>query len=211
MKKEKKKISASLLNPYTARNVDDIQSFIKETIDGRKLITISNIRHYHDINCGEMIRNGARNQFTLPAYRTLTKLVGALTIHNSIICTKDELASILGCSTTLIKRTLKPCGSLVRYSGSDGMQKGFVKLFINPAYGWKGEHNSAYSSQQSAISNWYSSEADFSGDVIVSMVGKPYEISEDFNKWLTSFAKSIRPLKDTVYEDQAESYFFKGV
>lgn len=208
--KEDKHNTDSLLNPYTARSVDDIESYIGATVDGRKLITINNTRHYHDINCGEMVRNGAKNQFTLPAYKLMSRLVGALTIHNCIICTKGDLSLLLDCDVSKIKRTLKACGSLVEYVGSKGMQKGFVKVFINPAYGWKGEYTTAYTSQQKAIDDWYKSAEGSEGDALVYAIDKPFEISEDFDKWLTSFAKGVKPFKDNVYEEQAEAYFFKG-
>jgi hypothetical protein len=86
------------------------------------------------------------------------------------------------------------------------MQKGFIKLFVSPAYGWKGDATTAYASQQKAISDWYSTTLNLTGDIFTgSEAPKPFEIDEDFDKWLGSFAK--KPFKDNVYEEQAEAFF----
>ena len=210
VKEENKHFDASTLNPNVARNKDEIEAFIQATVDKRKLITINNVRHYHDINCGEVRRSGSEDHFTVPSYKLMVKLVKNLTIHNCFIGTTEELSKILDCGVNKISRTLQACKSLVRYQGVKGMQKGFIKLFVSPAYGWKGDATTAYQSQQRAISEWYKSGVDLIGDIAVSAEApKPFEIEEDFDKWLVSFAKGVKGSSDGVYEEQAEAYYFK--
>lgn len=204
-KEETQYYKSTTFNPSNARNTDEIVEFIKATIDKRKLITINNIQLYHDRNCGEIVRSGAKNQFTLPAYKIMQKLVGALTIHNCVICTQDNLGSVLGCEPKDIKRTLKACKSLVRYDGNKGMQKGFVKVFINPAYGWKGDSSTAYNSQQRAVAEWYKESIDLLGEMKIYHETCNIEFSEETDKWLEAFSKNLKPFSDYVYEDQAES------
>lgn len=208
IKEENKQFNASNLNPTVARNKDDIEAFIQATVDKRKLITINNVRHYHDINCGEVRRSGAEDHFTVPAFKLMSKIVKNLTIHNCFIGTTEELAKVLDCGVNKVSRTLQACKSLVRYQGVKGMQKGFIKLFVSPAYGWKGDATTAYASQQKAITEWYKTSISLVGDIYHGAEApKPFEIDEDFDKWLGSFAKGIKPFKDNVYEEQAEAYF----
>jgi hypothetical protein len=203
-KEETQYYKSTTFNPSNARNTDEIEEFIKATIDKRKLITINNIQLYHDRNCGEIVRSGAKNQFTLPAYKIMVKLVNALTIHNCLICTQDYLGSVLGCESKDIKRTLKACKSLVRYDGNKGMQKGFVKVFINPAYGWKGDSSTAYHSQRNAIADWYKESPDLLGEMQTYHETCNIEFTEDTKDWLMKFSKNLKPFSDYVYEDQAE-------
>lgn len=208
VKEENKQFNASNLNPIVARSKGEIEDFIQATVDKRKLITINNVRHYHDINCGEVKRTGMEDQFTVTSFKLMSKLVKSLTIHNCFIGTAEELGKILDCKVNHISRTLQACKSLVRYHGAKGMQKGFIKLFVSPAYGWKGDSTTAYASQQKAITEWYASSIDLVGDIFTgSEAPKPFEIDEEFDKWLGSFAKGIKPFKDNVYEEQAEAYF----
>lgn len=208
VKEETKHFTDSLMNPATARNSEEIDAFVKATVDKRKLITINNIRHYHDINCGEVKRNGTEDHFSVTSYKIMTKLVNALTIHNCILCTTEELAAILGCDVSNVKRTLSACKSLVRYQGGRGMQKGFTKVFVCPAYGWKSDSSTAYTSQQQAIYDWYKVSIDLVGDIApTSNLPESFEISSGFDKWLLSFSKRLKPFKDSVYEEQAEAYF----
>lgn len=207
-KEENKQYDASTLNPFIARSKDEIEDFIQVTVDKRKLITINNVRHYHDINCGEVKRTGREDQFSVTAFKIMSKLVKNLTINNCFIGTTEELSKILDCGANKISRTLSACKSLVRYQGVKGMQKGFIKLFVSPAYGWKGDSSTAYTSQQKAIIEWYSADVDLIGDIfLIEEAPKPFEIDEDFDKWLVSFAKGIKPFKDNVYEEQAEAIF----
>ena len=206
-KEEAQYYKSTSFNPSSARNTDEIEEFIKATIDKRKLITINNIQLYHDRNCGEIVRSGAKNQFTLPAYKIMQKLVGALTIHNCVICTQDKLGSVLGCEPKDIKRTLNACKSLVRYNGNKGMQKGFVKVFINPAYGWKGDSSVAYNSQRRAVAEWYKESPDLLSEMEVYHETCNIEFSAEFLKDLKSIVKRLKPFNDYVYEEQAESYF----
>ena len=203
-KEETQYYKSTTFNTSNARNTDEIEEFISATIDKRKLITINNIQLYHDRNCGEIVRSGAKNQFTLPAYKIMQKLVGALTVQNCIICTQDKLGSVLGCESKDIKRTLKACKSLVRYDGNKGMQKGFVKVFINPAYGWKGDASVAYSSQQRAIAEWYKESVDLLVEMKVYHETCNIQVTEEMDKWLKGFVKNLKPFNDYVYEDQAE-------
>lgn len=203
IKADNKYYKSTTLNPYVARNTDEIEEFIKSVLDGRKLITIDNTRHYHDINCGEMIREGTPNQFTMPSYKIMVKLVKALTVYNCIICTAEDLGKILGCEPKDIKRTLKSCKSLVRYNGNQGMQKGFVKVLINPAFGWKGEGGNAYASQQTALTEWYSSLKAVDSDIPT----KEFKFTEEMDRWLFTFKNSLKGFRDNAYEDQADVYF----
>lgn len=190
-KKESDYKATTLLNPYTAKNEDQIREYIKEMYDGRKLFTINNTRHYHDLNCGEVVRSGAKNQFTLPCYNVMSKLVSSLTIHNVIIITKEGLSSVLGCLPKNLTRTLKVCGDLVRYE-TKGMQKGFVKVFVNPAYGWKAESSIAHASQQKAIIDWYKFTSDPDGSVTVNIDGvKPFKINPQLDGWLARLYTSV--------------------
>lgn len=191
LKKDARYTSTTLLNPYTARNEEQIREYIKEMYDGRKLFTINNTRHYHDLNCGEVVRSGAKNQFTLPCYNVMSKLVGSLTIHNVIITNRENLCLVLGCTTEHLKRTLKVCGDLVKYE-TKGMQRGFVRVFINPAYGWKAESSIAHASQQKAIIDWYKFTSDPDGVVTVNIEGnKPFKISPQFDDWLSRLHTSV--------------------
>lgn len=210
VKEENKQYTASSLNPAIARSKGEIEDFIQATVDKRKLITINNVGLYHDRNCGEVRRSGAEDHFTVPAYKLMIKLVKNLTIHNCFIGTAEDLSKILDCGVNKISRTLQTCKSLVRYQGAKGMQKGFIKLFVSPAYGWKGDSTTAYASQQKAITEWYRSSIDLTGDVFISAEApKPFEIDEEFDKWLGSFAKGVKGNPDFVYEEQAESYYFQ--
>lgn len=210
VKEENKQYNASTLNPSIARSKGEIEDFIQATVDKRKLITINNVRHYHDINCGEVKRTGMEDQFSVTSFKLMSKLVKNLTIHNCFIGTASELAKVLDCDQSQIARTLKACKSLVRYQGVKGMQKGYIKLFVSPAYGWKGDATTAYASQQKAIIEWYAKSVDLLGDIFHSAEApKPFEIDEDFDKWLESFAKGVKGNPDFVYEEQAESFYFQ--
>jgi hypothetical protein len=209
-KKEDKYYSDSLLSTTTARSKDDIEAFIKATIDKRKLITLNNARLYHDVNCGEVMRNGTKNNFTVPAYNIMEKLINALTLNNCIICTPEDLGVILDCDPKHNKRTLESCKSLVRYQGTRDMQRGFVKLFINPAFGWKGDCSIAYRNQQRATGDWYSGLNTDLKEFDVGASGD-MKFSPTLDKWLLELTSRAKPFSEDADLFRASFFSIKGM
>lgn len=192
-------------NKYNISNVsntDELNEWLIN-IDKRKVITIDHVRHFHDMNCGAMVRDKAPNNFTLPAFKLMTKLVKNLDYANCILRSVSDMATLLGCGEKNIKRTLSVCGPLVRCADKKEVKRGFVKLYINPAYGWKYENDVAYLTQQNAICDWYKNNIGNSKDMVLNKI----EFTEEFDNWLNSFSSRLKEKVNKI--DPFES--FSGV
>lgn len=175
-------------NIINVKDANELEEWLSQGIDKRKLITIDNVRHYHDMNCGAMVRDKAPNNFTLPAFKVMSKLVKNLSYANCILCSAGDMALLLDCGVKNIKRTVSVCGPLVKFADKKEVKRGFVKLFINPAYGWKAESDIAYATQQNAICDWYKENMQKQSDIVFD----EFEFSEEFDKWLVGFKNGLR-------------------
>lgn len=158
--------------PIAATHKDQVTDFIKQSVDKRKLVTFNNTRNIHDMACGIGVRANVKAVFTLPAYKTMNKLVQGLTLCNVVIGSKAEIAKILGCEQKNITQSLKPVKSLVRVV-TEGMAKGQMKILIHPAYGYKHQSDIINSSRNAAVRDWVKTQPEDNGkqaEVVMELV-----------------------------------------
>ena len=187
-------------SPHDATNLDQLLDFIKVRVDKRKLVTYNGTKALHDASCGMSVRSGSGAMFTLPQYKTMNKLIKALVYRNIIIATKADLAKKLGVDVKKLKQTLAVVSNLVDVV-EEGMSKGYIKIFIHPAYGFKYESSTINSARSSAELKWVKAHT-----VVGDFNESHFQTKEiDWNQmdaWLSVFSKGIKKKNDNFKRDK---------
>ena len=187
-------------SPEAATNTDQLLDFVKVRVDKRKLVTYNSTKALHDASCGMSIRNGGGAMFTLPQYKTMNKLIKALVYRNIIIGTKADVAKQLGVDVKKLKQTLAVVSNLVDVV-EDGMSKGYIKILIHPAYGFKYESSTINSARSSAEMKWVKSHT-VVGDWDVSHFRTKEIDWSQMDAWLSVFSKGVQKKNDNYKRDK---------
>lgn len=178
------------ISPVKAQNKDQVEDYISACVDKRKLVVFNNTKELHNMSCGESNRNNSKMMFTLPQYKTMNKLIKGLQIANVIVDTKANIAKLLGCTQGNIKRTLAPVSSLVVVE-TEGVQKGFMRILIHPAYGYKHESSVINKLRNACVKDWVSKQVNNQVPCVEHSEASDVVFSEGFEKWLDTFYKQV--------------------
>ena len=203
--KEKNFYKYSSISPVSARNKEQLEDYISVCMDKRKFVTFNNTNELHNMSCGISVRNKTKNVFTLPQYKTMNKLIKNLTLANIVIGTKREIADILGCKTSDIKRTLKPVSHLVRVL-EESVDKGVIKILVHPAYGFKYESDLIDKVRIAALKDWVKVQ-DWEEQQEILSVSQERMIKEI--EWSKGMEKFLNDLNKQAANRAKESYKMK--
>lgn len=174
--------------PKAATNKDQLLDYISQSVDKRKLVTFNNTRELHNMSAGESVRNKTKSVFTLPQYKTMNKIINNLTIANVLVDTKANIAKVLGCEQCNINRTLKSVENLIRVQ-TEGMQKGYMKILVHPAYGYKHQSDVINKLRIACVKDWI----------------KPIEEHKDTQARLDN-PVVVREIEPVVFSDKMNTY-----
>lgn len=195
-------------SPINARSEDDIKQYIKLSVDKRKLFTVNQLtsRVYEDAGRSEYTEH--KKVFSKPQYKVLQQLIEMVQIHNVLVVKRKHLADVLGIHENHIMRKLDIAKPHIKVQ-TEGMQRGFIKVIINPDLVFKAESKTIPALREQAYKafyndklfpwNTYSEQIEFlcspsnrvDYDVEkFSFEGKKF--SAEFIAWLDSF----KPTKD---------------
>ena len=207
-RKEYEKEYKIVPSPYNARSQDDIEAYIKLNVDKRKVIMVNNIdNRAGDDLCRVVYGEGKRTKtMTKPQYKILQTLAKHISHHNVIVCTRKHLSLILGIQENHIMRNMKIVEPHVRVV-TDGVQRGSIKLLINPDLVFKAQGNVLNALRKQALESWYfnkgwkfNSYAEYieylmqpSNRVVVDAEEFEFEgkkFSKEFLNWLDNWKKT---------------------
>lgn len=143
--------------PRQARSVDDIDKFIKQSVDRRKLVIINNLLETMKEDAGLARINGTPHQMTLTQYKLLVPLTQAVRIHNVVVGTQADIADILSIKVNHLKRTLKTLSPYVKVEDV-GLMSGMLRLIISPDIIYVAEKGKVASGREQALADFYKVE-----------------------------------------------------
>lgn len=144
------------------RSVDDMDKFMKEMVDKRKIRGSNHndlLRFFesclgHKALKHELFERTAH--MTVPQYKLLNKLGALIEYKNVIMITRKDLCDHLGCRDNNLMKRLKPVeGYLKIYTQEDGIRRGEIKILMNPKFFYVYEYGWYDMSRDKAIKQWY--------------------------------------------------------
>lgn len=138
---------------------DSMEEWVEGWIGNSKLYRKNTVKEYHDMMCGEWVRNPKNTlHWSLSEYSILQSLASIVYYRSMIIIRVQELCSLLSCRDNHLQRKLTPLvkkGMLRLTSSKDGMKNGEIKIHMNPTLVWVHEYQYFSMTREEAIKSWY--------------------------------------------------------
>ena len=138
------------VTPTDIDSVQKLNSFL-ESFDKRTLVLQNNLKGIFDSAAGSALRNGTKSMLSAKQYHILNTIISNLSYRNFIICKTKDMATLLGVEQKHVKRKLKTCSAYLTLGKS---KHGEIKVYVNPAYGYKHFSATINLSRLSAIKDW---------------------------------------------------------
>ncbi len=187
--------------PINARNSDHIDDYCKLQRKNRsKVVKQTDLVEYVTVAAGQR-RYGDDNQpnITKPAFNILKALCSAVKIHNVIVGTRAEIASVLGVRENHLLRKLNVVKEYVKvFNEKDGMSKGFMKIAITPHFVFAGAGSMLYQQREQAMKDWYIR------DLVAEAVGS--NRYSDHIDWLCKPSNRVSHEDHIKFSEEFEAY-----
>lgn len=188
-------------SPINARNSDHINDYCKLQRKNRsKIVKTVDLKEYADTAAGQRrYGNYKQPNITKPVLNVLEALCSAVKIHNVIVGTRAELASVLGVRENHLQRKLSMVKEYVKvFDEKDGMNKGFMKIAITPHFVFAGAGSMLYQQREQAMKDWYIR------DLVAEAVGS--NRYADHIDWLCKPSNRVLHEDHVKFSEEFEAY-----
>ena len=144
------------ISPNIQPNNDRLKYWLNTVYDYKvhNMETYNDLDYWFNYEQGKAKREGRQPQFTIPMYNLMKLLIENLHYKNLYIDTRDNLASMLGCTVNKINSVLNKLDrGFIKW---DKASKGNIRIEISPAYGYKCNAHSMDYMRRSNLDVWLS-------------------------------------------------------